>query len=708
MLWQSAKMKNFCREGVMMLKRLRNFKIGTRITFGFGLTVFIMLGFGVSMFFNLNMITKQMNVLNKTNETMQATVFSRVGQTDYVLEPNDETVVEVNEYLDFALKVSKELKSAITLSTERARVELMYVNLVKFKDNFNQYVELEKQKSEQLNVMLETATSANEGIEKVITAERSYMGTFTDVQLMGIAYKKYLIVEDARENFNEVMINSEKYNFTKDSSFSAKMAEYIESTKVTLNEAYKGIPNEQVKNELITAVQKVNEYSQAFNTYKSLTENQNAIRGSMNASAVMVTDTGIIVEQSVNKNVENAKTLSMMIIIISLVISIAIAASTSVLTTASITRPLRKYMTKIRAFSDGDLTVEFSQDGKDELTEIGGALNTMTSQLRMVIEEIMAFSHMMSESADEMVLQSNEMSQSVGAQMKEVISLSDVTSQSMGNVNITVEEVANGASGAAAAASEGASAADSTKRISESAARLMNHVATEVNEIGAQSEAVMGSMTELSASAKLISTFVVNIASIADQTNLLALNASIEAARAGEAGKGFAVVAKEIRQLAEDANSTTNEINKVIDQLYSKLKTASDAIVTSNQIVSKTVTTTQETKREIEDSLAHLEKLNDSIQDIAAISQEQASSSQEISATVEELAESTDKVVVSIATVEETIEKTLLKNAEGFDMMKEKANELVLLLHQFKITDQDADTEECINEVLIGERSVVI
>lgn len=91
-------------------------------------------------------------------------------------------------------------------------------------------------------------------------------------------------------------------------------------------------------------------------------------------------------------------------------------------------------------------------------------------------------------------------------------------------------------------------------------------------------EAANASADALDRSAASMTNVVSMIQAIASQINLLALNATIESARAGDAGRGFAVVATEVKNLANQAASSTQSIAQEISTMQSVTKEVVSAL----------------------------------------------------------------------------------------------------------------------------------
>ena len=102
--------------------------------------------------------------------------------------------------------------------------------------------------------------------------------------------------------------------------------------------------------------------------------------------------------------------------------------------------------------------------------------------------------------------------------------------------------------------------------ISESRA-LIGDAVRHINDLSGAVGRIEERLSSFGNVIKQIGNVSATIETIAKQTRLLSLNAAIEAARAGEAGKSFAVVAGEVKNLADETRTATDQISAIIKDL---------------------------------------------------------------------------------------------------------------------------------------------
>ncbi len=144
-----------------------------------------------------------------------------------------------------------------------------------------------------------------------------------------------------------------------------------------------------------------------------------------------------------------------------------------------------------------------------------------------------------------------------------------------------------------------------------------------INSISESVSHAVEKLTDLAAASTQIGDVVGLINDIASQTNLLALNATIEAARAGEAGKGFAVVASEVKNLANQTERATGDINNRIERLRHEMdgitksmSEGAEAVANGQQII----TSTLKSMEEIDDGV---NRVTTDMQQVAAVLEQQ-------------------------------------------------------------------------------------
>ena len=379
-------------------------------------------------------------------------------------------------------------------------------------------------------------------------------------------------------------------------------------------------------------------------------------------------------------------------VFISTLINIGIIALFAyILVSKVIIKYFKNIFANVDKIAQGDLTQIKEIANKDEFGAINSSLNKITLNIKNMLKDIKSNSEILADNTKNLshiVEETTESVENIANNVNNIATGSDDTSKNIIDLNETISNLANLSQNTEKNTQTASELSEDMAKAAQQGSLDMDKIIDKVNLIDNSTKTTSEIIEDLNNKIKDINNIVVIINEISEQTNLLALNAAIEAARAGEYGKGFAVVAEEIRKLADETHTYSEEISNITNSV---IESSSKAVKSSgkvNDVVNESVQVAGLTKTSFRELLKKIEKIDSLIADIAKSSKEERGNSQYILEKATEISAISEETTAASESSAAATEKNLASMEEvtaSIENLSQIADKLNNMVEKFKL-----------------------
>lgn len=282
--------------------------------------------------------------------------------------------------------------------------------------------------------------------------------------------------------------------------------------------------------------------------------------------------------------------------------------------------PLENLVDAMNRASRGDLSIRVKdKNASTEMEMIGGGFNAMLLGLENLIQGSRSTVSTLTDTSQQLTLVAERQ-----------VHLMRDTGEAVGKMEESIGKIFD-------RIEDTGTSSKKLKDISEKSRMRLERLMNKMKESHELNREGVGSINKLHSHIRMIFEIVDQVKSIASQTNLLALNASIEAARAGEHGLGFTVVAEEVRKLASQSSTASEEIARIAQMVFKESENV-------KAILERGFDTAREGSGAADEARSFISEIYDGIEDTFVRINEIAGASGRIESGIREVAAAVDNL----------------------------------------------------------------